>query len=235
MLLLVTLAACGTSDAIDLVDDARLSAADRDSANWLTYGRTYNEQRFSPLRQVNDSTVRELGLVWSQELPTTRGVEATPIVVDGVIYTTSAWSVVYAFDAITGRATLDVRSESRSLARSDHLLRRGEPRPRAVSRQAVSRHTRRSPRRHRGAHRSPGVGRDDRRPVEAVRHHRCAAHREGPRAHRQRRRRVRRAWLRVGIRRRDGEVGVARVLGTGGSGARVRIEGARSRGEDVAR
>jgi PQQ-dependent dehydrogenase (methanol/ethanol family) len=103
MLLLVTLAACGTSDAIDRVDDARLNAADRDSANWLTYGRTYNEQRFSPLRQVNDSTVRELGLVWSQELPTTRGVEATPIVVDGVIYTTSAWSIVYAFDAITGR------------------------------------------------------------------------------------------------------------------------------------
>ena len=102
MLLLVTLAACGTSDAIDLVDDARLSAADRDSANWLMYGRTYNEQRFSPLRQINDSTVRELGLVWSQELPTTRGVEATPIVVDGVIYTTSAWSIVYAFDAITG-------------------------------------------------------------------------------------------------------------------------------------
>jgi quinohemoprotein ethanol dehydrogenase len=103
MLLLVTLAACGTSDAIDLVDDARLRAADRDSANWLTYGRTYTEQRFSPLRQVNDSTARGLGLVWSQELPTTRGVEATPIVVDGVIYTTSAWSVVYAFDAITGR------------------------------------------------------------------------------------------------------------------------------------
>ena len=45
----------------------------------------------------------QLGLVWSHELPTTRGVEATPIVVDGVIYTTSAWSVVYAFDAITGR------------------------------------------------------------------------------------------------------------------------------------
>ena len=95
--------ACSTGNSIDRVDDARLAAADRDSANWLTYGRTYSEQRFSPLRQVNDSSVRGLGLVWSHELPTTRGVEATPIVVDGVIYTTIPWSTVYAFDAVTGR------------------------------------------------------------------------------------------------------------------------------------
>jgi PQQ-dependent dehydrogenase (methanol/ethanol family) len=85
------------------IDDERLVSADRDSANWLTYGRTYSEQRFSPLRQINDSTVRRMGLLWSHELPTTRGVEATPIVVDGIIYTTSTWSVAYAFDAITGR------------------------------------------------------------------------------------------------------------------------------------
>ncbi|HEV8498578.1 MAG TPA: PQQ-dependent dehydrogenase, methanol/ethanol family, partial [Gemmatimonadaceae bacterium] len=103
LLLLCTLAACSARDAAERIDDARLMIADRDSANWLTYGRTYNEQRFSPLRQINDSTVGRLGLVWSHELPTTRGVEATPIVVDGVIYTTSSWSVVYAFDARSGR------------------------------------------------------------------------------------------------------------------------------------
>ena len=96
-------AACRGSDPVQRVDDARLVAADRDSANWLTYGRTYSEQRFSPLRRINDSTVSRLGLVWSHELPTTRGVEATPIVLDGVIYTTSTWSVVYAYDAIDGR------------------------------------------------------------------------------------------------------------------------------------
>jgi quinohemoprotein ethanol dehydrogenase len=95
--------ACGSANTLDRVDDARLVAADADSANWLTYGRTYSEQRFSPLKQINDSTVGRLGLVWSHELPTTRGVEATPIVVDGVIYTTSTWSVAYAYDAATGR------------------------------------------------------------------------------------------------------------------------------------
>jgi quinohemoprotein ethanol dehydrogenase len=95
-------AACRPSDSLERIDDARLIAADRDSANWLTYGRTYSEQRFSPLRQINDASVAKLGLVWSHELPTTRGVEATPIVLDGVIYTTSTWSVVYAYDATTG-------------------------------------------------------------------------------------------------------------------------------------
>jgi quinohemoprotein ethanol dehydrogenase len=94
---------CRQTDSLDRIDDARLIAADRDSANWLTYGRTYSEQRFSPLRQISDSTIAKLGLVWSHELPTTRGVEATPIVVDGIIYTTSTWSVAYAYDAISGR------------------------------------------------------------------------------------------------------------------------------------
>jgi len=101
--LLATAVACTEANQAERIDDARLVAADRDSANWLTHGRTYSEQRFSPLQQINDSTVAGLGLVWSHELPTTRAVEATPIVVDGIIYTTSTWSVAYAFDAITGR------------------------------------------------------------------------------------------------------------------------------------
>src|SRR6185503_19329408 len=103
LLSVLALVGCSASDSIDRVDDAHLVAADRDTANWLSYGRTYNEQRFSPLRAINDSTVRNLGLVWSHELPTTRGVEATPIVVDGVLYTTSSWSIAYAYDALTGR------------------------------------------------------------------------------------------------------------------------------------
>jgi quinohemoprotein ethanol dehydrogenase len=84
------------------VDDARLAGANADAGNWLTYGRTYDEQRFSPLTQISDATVARLGLVWSVDLPTSRGLEATPLVVDGVLYTTSSWSVVYAFDAATG-------------------------------------------------------------------------------------------------------------------------------------
>jgi quinohemoprotein ethanol dehydrogenase len=67
------------------------------------YGRTNDEQRFSPLNQVNEQNVSKLGLIWSHEFGTTRGLEATPLVVNGVIYTTGEWSVVYAIDARTGR------------------------------------------------------------------------------------------------------------------------------------
>src|SRR5881394_3071528 len=85
------------------VDAARLLAADVDQQNWLTHGRTYSEQRFSPLKSIDESNVFRLGLAWYYDLGTTRGVEATPLVVDGVMYTTSAWSIVYALDAKTGK------------------------------------------------------------------------------------------------------------------------------------
>ena len=84
------------------VDDVRLVAADQDDENWLTYGRTYKEQRHSPLTQVDEETVGSLGLAWYQDMGTTRGLEGTPLVVDGVLYATGAWSVTYAFDAATG-------------------------------------------------------------------------------------------------------------------------------------
>jgi quinohemoprotein ethanol dehydrogenase len=85
------------------VDSARLIAADKDPGNWMSYGRTYSEQRYSPLDQVNDESVDRLGLAWSFDLETERGIEATSLVVDGVMYTTSAWSIVYALDARTGK------------------------------------------------------------------------------------------------------------------------------------
>jgi len=95
-------AMAGCSPKPTVVDDAALRAADGDSANWITYGRTYSEQRFSPLKQIDEQSVSKLGLAWSYDLETLRGVEATPLVKDGVMYTTGPWSVVYAFDAKTG-------------------------------------------------------------------------------------------------------------------------------------
>src|SRR4030095_3946672 len=71
--------------------------------DWPPHGGSQTNQRFSPLNQINEQTVSRLGLVWSQELGTSRGLEATPIVADGVIYTTGSWSVVFAFDARTGK------------------------------------------------------------------------------------------------------------------------------------
>jgi alcohol dehydrogenase (cytochrome c)/quinohemoprotein ethanol dehydrogenase len=85
------------------VDNARLTAAAQDGDNWLTHGRTYDEQRFSPLDQVNAGNVSTLGLAWALNLDTTRGQEATPLVVDGVMYSTSAWSKVQAIDATSGK------------------------------------------------------------------------------------------------------------------------------------
>ena len=85
------------------VDQARLLRANREPGNWMTWGRTYDEQRFSPLKAINDKNVSRLGLAWYLDLNTYRGVEATPIVVDGVLYTTSAWNVTYALDAKTGK------------------------------------------------------------------------------------------------------------------------------------
>jgi quinohemoprotein ethanol dehydrogenase len=85
------------------VDDARLLAGDADGANWLSYGRTYDEQRFSPLTEVNDANVTQLGLSWSADMDTSRGQEATPIVVDGVMYVSTAWSMVKAYDGATGK------------------------------------------------------------------------------------------------------------------------------------
>jgi quinohemoprotein ethanol dehydrogenase len=78
-----------------------LTAAAADES-WRLHGGTHTEQRFSPLNQINEQTVSKLGLLWSREVGTTRGLEATPIVDAGVIYTTGAWSVVFAFDAKTG-------------------------------------------------------------------------------------------------------------------------------------
>jgi quinohemoprotein ethanol dehydrogenase len=92
----------GPSTQTAPVDDSRLRSGDQDTSNWLMYGRTYDDHRFSPLNQINEQTVGKLGLAWSRELGTTRGLEATPLVEDGVIYTSGSWSVVYAIDARTG-------------------------------------------------------------------------------------------------------------------------------------
>ncbi len=84
------------------VDDARLVAAASEPDQWLTYGGSYSEQRYSTLDQIHDGNAAQLGLAWSHEIGSNRVVEATPLVVDGVLYTTGSWSVVIAYDARSG-------------------------------------------------------------------------------------------------------------------------------------
>ncbi len=81
----------------------RIIAAEN-NAEWLSYGRTYSEQRYSPLTNIRRDNVKQLGLAWYHEFDANadRGMEATPLIVDGTIYISTSWSRVYALDAKTG-------------------------------------------------------------------------------------------------------------------------------------
>ncbi len=85
-----------------LVTAERIINADNEPGNWLAHGRTYDEQRYSPLAKINADNVADLGLAWYFDIDTNRSMEATPLIADGVMYVTAAWSVVYALDAVTG-------------------------------------------------------------------------------------------------------------------------------------
>jgi quinohemoprotein ethanol dehydrogenase len=84
------------------VTDAELVKAEDQPGNWLMYGRTYSEQRFSPLKQITGHNANRIGLAWFFDLDTHRGQEATPIVDNGVMYFSTAWSKVFALNAATG-------------------------------------------------------------------------------------------------------------------------------------
>jgi quinohemoprotein ethanol dehydrogenase len=88
---------------ISRVDSDFIEANTKTSKDWPTVGLDYAETRFSKLNQINTNNVKDLGLVWSYNLESSRGVEATPVVVDGIMYQSAPWSVVHAIDARTGK------------------------------------------------------------------------------------------------------------------------------------
>jgi len=86
------------------VDARRLAAVDGEPGNWFTGGRDRDGSYYSPLTSINAANVAQLGYAWQYDLGLPRrGQEATPIVVDGVMYTSGTWGFVYAVDAATGR------------------------------------------------------------------------------------------------------------------------------------
>ncbi|SFF89773.1 alcohol dehydrogenase (cytochrome c)/quinohemoprotein ethanol dehydrogenase [Novosphingobium sp. CF614] len=102
--LLTLTAGCSEKSSSELpgaVNAVRIVAAD--PGEWLSYGRTYDEQRFSPLDAINQDNVSRLGLAWYADLDTARGQEATPLVIDGKIYVTTAWSKAKAYEAVSGK------------------------------------------------------------------------------------------------------------------------------------
>lgn len=79
------------------------AAAGSAGPEWLTYGGTYDEQRHSALKQINAGNLAQLGVAWTYDLDSNRGIETTPIIHDGVMYATASWSVLHAIDARTGK------------------------------------------------------------------------------------------------------------------------------------
>jgi len=71
--------------------------------DWAFPAYSYGEQRHSPLTQINDKNVSELGIAWFADMPDARGHESTPVEVDGTLYVTGPWSKVFAFEAKTGK------------------------------------------------------------------------------------------------------------------------------------
>jgi quinohemoprotein ethanol dehydrogenase len=94
--------AAGAPPPAAAVDASRLLAADSEPGQWMSTGRTYGEQRFSPLAQIDAGNVSELGLAWYGDFTSGRAQESTPLYVDGVLYVTTAWSNVKAYDARSG-------------------------------------------------------------------------------------------------------------------------------------
>ena len=95
------LAACseGIAETGQMLRDAD---SEENVGDWLSYSRTWDEQRFSPLTQINVDTVERLGLAWFDDLETMRGVQSSPIVVDGILYNESIYNVVTAYNGATG-------------------------------------------------------------------------------------------------------------------------------------
>ena len=110
---LLALAACNASKNDSVTSGGSLDDAEKASEtllktggtgdNWGAIGFSYDEQRFSPLTDISDKNVGELGIAWTADLDDARGQEATPVVVDGVMYVSHAWSKVSAWDAATGK------------------------------------------------------------------------------------------------------------------------------------
>ena len=106
VLLVLILISCQKENPKGWIDGDHL--LNREAKDWLSLGGNYLMQHYSPLDQVNSDNVNELGFAWEYDARSPigrvpRGLEATPIVVDGFMYTSGAWGFVYALDAKTGQ------------------------------------------------------------------------------------------------------------------------------------
>lgn len=126
------------------MDAQRLAAVDSEPGQWLTSGRDAGKTFYSPLDQINAETVSRLGFAWQVETGTNRGMQATPVAVDGVMYTSGVAGRVYALDAATGKSLWRFEPQV-DFKRAQRLLRHRQSRCVGVERQGVRGHLRRHP------------------------------------------------------------------------------------------
>ena len=87
----------------NVTDERVINSSSAEPGSWLTYGQNFKEQRFSELTQINTNTITRLGLAWTKQVGDyNMRMQGTPLVVDGVMYVSNGWSVIYALDATTG-------------------------------------------------------------------------------------------------------------------------------------
>jgi glucose dehydrogenase len=145
-----------TAHAVDAIhDDARLLQAGRDQSNWLTYSRDYSNQRFSPLTQINAATVGRLVPRWIYQSGVASTFQASPIVVDGVMYVSLPFNHVVAIDARNGPRAVALSAQT---PHREDVLRTGQPRRRSCIRQGVHRDGRCAPACARPEERQGGLG-----------------------------------------------------------------------------
>ena len=123
------------------VDQQRLENADREPGQWMSYGRDLGRAALQPADpDQRQATSARLGLAWYADLNTYRGVEATPLVIDGVLYNVSAWNIVTAYDARDRQGAVDLRPQGRRAkwARSPAAARSAAASPRGRARSIIA-------------------------------------------------------------------------------------------------
>lgn len=92
-----------TTGAGGIVVDDALLGADPAGEHWAGHGRTFDEQRFSTLKEIHQHNIDRVSLAWSLDLPDVHSVTMVPLAADGVIYFAAGYSVIHAVDGHTGK------------------------------------------------------------------------------------------------------------------------------------
>lgn len=98
----ISFSSCENKIQNRVIDDQAI-ADESNTSEWLAYGRTHSEQRFSPIDDINTTNVANLKVEWYMDLPRDVGLVSTPLVVNGIMYFTGTMNIIKAVDAINGK------------------------------------------------------------------------------------------------------------------------------------